>query len=261
MLLRFAALPEQAWSDLLRRDGAATDTAGVAELTGLDTRTEQWIEGLRLIVRRIKPSRRHKNRLTALEKRTGWRYAVVATNITRVWGVPGSHHPQWIDVLRRSRASVEDRVRTNKAMGLRNLPSQSWAVNRGWVPGGQPRRRHPGMDPIVGSARPARPGHRRTGNPALPAAAPTRQTDHPRPPPLVEHPRGLAVSPGVPAVLVAPEPTDPGHLTRNKCPTDQEKTVSGSETRRTRSDPRGDHAPYRKGQTVRPNQSGGIKTL
>ena len=30
-------------------------------------------------------------------------------------------------------AVVEDRVRTNKAIGLRNLPSKTWAVNRGWV--------------------------------------------------------------------------------------------------------------------------------
>jgi hypothetical protein len=36
-------------------------------------------------------------------------------------------------VLHRSHATVEDRVRTNKAMGLRNLPSQSGTVNRGWV--------------------------------------------------------------------------------------------------------------------------------
>jgi hypothetical protein len=36
-------------------------------------------------------------------------------------------------VLHRSHATVEDRVRTNKAMGLRNLPSKSWTVNRGWV--------------------------------------------------------------------------------------------------------------------------------
>jgi hypothetical protein len=28
---------------------------------------------------------------------------------------------------------VEDRVRTNKAMGLHNLPSKSWDVNCGWM--------------------------------------------------------------------------------------------------------------------------------
>ena len=84
-------------------------------------------------MRRTRPAGRHKANLTALERHTGWRYAIVATNIDRIRGIPGSHHPQWIDVLHRAHAGVEDRVRTNKAMGLTNLPSQSWTVNRGWV--------------------------------------------------------------------------------------------------------------------------------
>ena len=47
--------------------------------------------------------------------------------------VPGSHHAQFIDVLHREHAVVEDNIRVNKAMGLRNLPSKTWTVNRGWV--------------------------------------------------------------------------------------------------------------------------------
>lgn len=39
----------------------------------------------------------------------------------------------FLDVLHRSHAGVEDRVRTNKAMGLHNLPSKSWEINRGWM--------------------------------------------------------------------------------------------------------------------------------
>ena len=128
-----AALPTGAWTDGLAQDGTAVEKAHVAELTGLNQRLENWNGRLRLLVRRTKPSARHAKNLTALEKRTGWRYAIVATNITRIAGVPGSHQPQWIDALHRSHATVEDRVRTNKAMGLRNLPSKSWTVNRGWV--------------------------------------------------------------------------------------------------------------------------------
>jgi hypothetical protein len=38
-----------------------------------------------------------------------------------IGGVPGSHHAQFTGVLHREHAIVEDQVRTNKAMGLRNL--------------------------------------------------------------------------------------------------------------------------------------------
>jgi hypothetical protein len=128
-----ALLPEDAWETSLTPDGQTDKDAQVAELTGLDRRADAWLPGLRLLVRRTRPSRRHAKKLTALEKRTRWRYAMVATNITRLHGVPGSAHPQWLDLLHRLHAGVEDRVRTNKAMGLRNLPSKSWNVNLGWV--------------------------------------------------------------------------------------------------------------------------------
>ena len=91
--------------------------------------------GLRWIVRRTKPSRRQQKNLTAFEKATGWRYSFSCTNIpaTGIDGVPGSHHPQFIDVTHREHAVVEDGVRAGKAMGLRNLPSKSRTVNCGWV--------------------------------------------------------------------------------------------------------------------------------
>ncbi len=128
-----AMVPEQAWTPSLTPDGEIDKDAQVAELTGLDPRGDTWLPGLRLLVRRTRPSRRHAKKLTAWEKRTGLRYAMVATNITRIHGVPGTGHPQWLDLVHRLHAGVEDRVRTNKAMGLRNLPSQSWTVNTGWV--------------------------------------------------------------------------------------------------------------------------------
>jgi len=69
------------------------------------------------------------------EKATGWRYSITCTNIpaTGIPGVPGSHHPQVIDVVHREHADGEDGVRAGKAMGLRNLPYVDWTVNRGWV--------------------------------------------------------------------------------------------------------------------------------
>jgi Transposase DDE domain group 1 len=42
---------------------------------------------------------------------TGWRYSIIVTNIPAtggIPGVPGSHHAQFIDVLHREHAVVED---------------------------------------------------------------------------------------------------------------------------------------------------------
>jgi hypothetical protein len=129
-------IPASAWKPGTRQDATIEEDKAVAEITHLTARAENWPEGLRWIVRRVKPSRRQMKNLTAFEKKTGWRYSVICTNIpdSGIEGVPGSHHPQFIDVLHRDHACVETAgVRTAKAMGLRNLPSKTWQVNAGWV--------------------------------------------------------------------------------------------------------------------------------
>jgi hypothetical protein len=127
-----AALPEATWQAALNQDASVDEEYQVTELGGLNTRPG-WPAGLRLLARRVRPSGRHAKNLTALEKRTGWKYSITATNINRMWGIGGSHQPQWLDALHRHHAVVEDRVRCDKAMGLSNLPSHSWQVNRSWV--------------------------------------------------------------------------------------------------------------------------------
>lgn len=127
-----AKLPEQAWDALLEQDGTPHASYRVAELTGLNQRAG-WPDGMRLLVRRVKPSGRQAKKLTAFEKKTGWKYSIVTTSIRHMWGIAGSHQPQWLDALSRSHATVEDRVRGDKAMGLRNLPSKKWQVNQGWM--------------------------------------------------------------------------------------------------------------------------------
>jgi len=128
-------IPEQAWKPGVTQDGHAEDDSDVAEITGLMTRSGNWPEGLRWVIRRVKPSRRHLKNLTAYEKETGWKYSIICTNIPAggIPGVPGSQHAQFTDVLHRQHAVVEDGVRTGKAAGLRNLPSKSWRVNCGWT--------------------------------------------------------------------------------------------------------------------------------
>jgi hypothetical protein len=129
-------VPEDAWAPGLAQDGDAEDDKDVAEITGLTARAGNWPDGLRWIARRVKPSRRHLRNLTDYEKKSGWKYSITCTNIPDdgIPGVPGSHHPQYIDVAHRQHAVVETGgVRTAKAMGLRNLPSKTWQVNAGWV--------------------------------------------------------------------------------------------------------------------------------
>jgi len=129
-------VPAGAWKPGTGQDGTAEEDKDVAEITGLMSRAGNWPDGLRWIARRVKPSRRHLRNLTDYEKKTGWKYSITCTNIpdTGIAGVPGSHHPQYIDVVHREHAVVETGgVRTAKSMGLRNLPSKTWQVNCGWV--------------------------------------------------------------------------------------------------------------------------------
>ncbi|WP_431987092.1 transposase [Streptomyces griseoflavus] len=67
-----ARLPGQAWETSLNRGGSERGGCFVAELAGLNTR-DGWIEGMRLIVRRVRPSGGHLKDLTAFEKETGGR--------------------------------------------------------------------------------------------------------------------------------------------------------------------------------------------
>jgi hypothetical protein len=128
-------LPSGAWQAAVDQHGVVQQDKHVAEITHLLSRAGRWPDGLRWIVRRVKPSRRQARNLTAFERATGWRYSIIVTNIsdTGIKDVPGSHHAQFIDVLHRQHAVVEDGVRAGKSMGLRNLPSKTWAVNCGWV--------------------------------------------------------------------------------------------------------------------------------
>ena len=135
-------VPADAWKPGTGQDGGAEDDKDAAEITGLMSRAGNWPDGLRWIARRVRPSRRHLRNLTDYEKKTGWKYSITCTNIpgTGIKGIPGSHHPQYIDVVHREHAVVETSgVRTAKAMGLRNLhrsPGRS-------TPAGSSRRTSP----------------------------------------------------------------------------------------------------------------------
>ncbi|WP_206060954.1 hypothetical protein [Nonomuraea basaltis] len=109
------------------QDGRLYSDRHVAELL---SQRQGWPDGMRLLVRRVRPSARHRKNLTAFEMRTGKKYSIVATNIGRMWGIAGSHRPQWLDALASAHAVAEGRACTGKALGLRNLPSQDWTVDQ-----------------------------------------------------------------------------------------------------------------------------------
>ncbi|MBQ0970857.1 transposase [Streptomyces griseoincarnatus] len=87
-------------------------------------------------MRRVKPSRRDLKKLTAFEKRTGWRYQIIATNIPAhhgLSGVPGSGQVWFLNALYRDHAGVEDCIKAIKRLGFGLLPSKSWQLNAAWV--------------------------------------------------------------------------------------------------------------------------------
>ena len=141
------AVPEEAWKPGITQDGRAEDDKDVAEITDLLARAGNWPAGLRWIARRVKPSRRHRKNLTAYEKKTGWKYSITCTNIpgTGMDGVPGSHHPQYIDVAPPRPRHRRDRRRPHReGHGTAEPPSKTWQVNKG---GSSPRTSPPTSPP------------------------------------------------------------------------------------------------------------------
>ena len=188
-------VPAGAWKPGTGQDGSAEDDKDVAEITGLMSRAGNWPGGLRWIARRVKPSRRHLRNLTDYEKKTGWKYSITCTNIpdAGISGVPGSHHPQYIDAVHREHAVVETAA---------SAPPRPWACATS--------PRSPGRSTRAGSSRRTSPPTWPPG-PASSATATTRSSGKPTrtrsatgsgtsPPasPIHARQRTLKISPGWP---------------------------------------------------------------
>jgi hypothetical protein len=119
------ALPKDMWEVAYDTDGQIRDGAWVAELTGMLDLTS-WPKGMRIIVRRERPHPGAQLRFTDVD---GHRFTCFVTG-TR----PGGGRGQLADLeLRhRRRARCEDRIRTGKDTGLRNLPLHGFAANQVW---------------------------------------------------------------------------------------------------------------------------------
>jgi Transposase DDE domain group 1 len=119
------ALPEPAWQPALDPDGRPRRGAWVAELSALDLASAGWPEGTRAICRRERPhpGARHKMAFTDPD---GHRFQVFITNQT-------DPDPAILEARHRPHAHVEDRIRTAKASGLRNLPFADFGANDAWL--------------------------------------------------------------------------------------------------------------------------------
>jgi hypothetical protein len=114
-------IPARAWTPAYDADGQVRDGAWVAELTGL-LDLSSWPQGMRVIVRKERPHPGAQLRFTDLD---GHRFTCFATG-TRRGQLPD------LELRHRRRARCEDRIRSAKDTGLRNLPLQGYAQNQIW---------------------------------------------------------------------------------------------------------------------------------
>jgi hypothetical protein len=114
-------VPARAWYPAYDSDGQVRDGAWVAELTGL-LDLSSWPKGMRVIVRKERPHPGAQLRFTDVG---GHRFTCFATS-TRNGQLAD------LELRHRRRARCEDRIRTAKDTGLRNLPLHGYAQNQIW---------------------------------------------------------------------------------------------------------------------------------
>jgi hypothetical protein len=118
-------IPEEAFTPALNDDGRPRRGAWVAELTDLDLAAAGWPQGIRAICRRERPhpGAHHKMGFT---DQHGHRFQVFITN-------QPDPDPAILEARHRPHAHVEDRIRTAKATGMRNLPFFEFGANDAWL--------------------------------------------------------------------------------------------------------------------------------
>ena len=122
--VREAALKieDSQWITAIEPDGEERDGAWVAELTEhLDL--SAWGEGTRLICRRERP---HPGAQFTIFDEHGYRYTCFITD-------QAGEDIAALELRHRGRARVEDRIRTGKDTGMRNLPHHAFAHNQTWL--------------------------------------------------------------------------------------------------------------------------------
>jgi hypothetical protein len=117
-----ARIPATAWTPAYNADSKPRDGAWVCEVTDL-VDLKAWPEGTRLILRKERPHPGAQLRFTDTD---GLRVTGLLTNTT------GGQLAE-LELRHRRHARVEDRIRTAKDTGLRNLPFHDAAQNQVWL--------------------------------------------------------------------------------------------------------------------------------
>jgi hypothetical protein len=116
------ATPKHAWTPAYNADGEPRRGAWVAELTGM-LNLPNWPQGSRVIVRKERP---HPGAQLTFTDIDGHRFTAFLTD------TQGGQLPD-LEQQHRTHARVEDRIRTGKDTGLRNLPFYAYAANACWL--------------------------------------------------------------------------------------------------------------------------------
>jgi hypothetical protein len=114
-------VPARAWTPAYDAGGQVRKGAWVAELTGL-LDLWSWPKGMRVIARKERPHPGAQLRFTDID---GHRFTCFATDAR------GGQLPD-LELRHRRRARCEDRIRSAKDTGLRNLPLHGYAQNQIW---------------------------------------------------------------------------------------------------------------------------------
>jgi Transposase DDE domain group 1 len=113
---------ESAWIAAIETGGQERDGAWVAELTErMDL--SAWGKGTRLICRRERP---HPGAQFTIFDEHGYRYTCFLTD-------QDDSDIAALELRHRGRARVEDRIRTGKDTGMRNLPHHAFCHNQTWL--------------------------------------------------------------------------------------------------------------------------------
>lgn len=117
------AVPKRRWVPAVCADGVEErDGAEVAEITDL-LDLSGWPTGTRAIVRREDP---HPGAQLTFTDIDGHRFQVFITDLSDA-------DVAYLEALHRGRGRTEQRIRDAKDTGLRNLPSENFAINAAWL--------------------------------------------------------------------------------------------------------------------------------